>query len=109
MKNKTTAALLALFLGGIGVHKFYLGQTGMGFLYLLLCWTFIPAFISFIEAIVLFTMSEQTFNLKYNNGVTLGFQDAISADTHVRCPECRELIRRDASKCKHCGSQLIPN
>ena len=29
-KNPTTAVLLALFLGGIGVHKFYLGQTGMG-------------------------------------------------------------------------------
>lgn len=27
MKNKTTAGLLALFLGGIGVHKFYLGKS----------------------------------------------------------------------------------
>lgn len=29
-------------------------------------------------------------------------------DTHVRCPECRELVLRDASKCKHCGCRLIP-
>lgn len=34
-KNKTTAGLLALFLGGLGVHKFYLGQTLAGVLYLL--------------------------------------------------------------------------
>lgn len=27
----------------------------------------------------------------------------------VRCPECRELIRADARKCKHCGSVLVPS
>ena len=30
-KSKTTAALLAFFLGGIGAHNFYRGQTGRGF------------------------------------------------------------------------------
>ncbi|HEX2573335.1 MAG TPA: TM2 domain-containing protein, partial [Polyangia bacterium] len=43
MKDKNTAAILAFTLGGIGVHRFYLGQTGMGIVYLLFCWTFIPA------------------------------------------------------------------
>ena len=33
-KNKTTAALLAFFLGVIGVHRFYLGYTGLGILQL---------------------------------------------------------------------------
>ena len=28
--------------------------------------------------------------------------------THVKCPECRELVLRDARKCKHCGCRLIP-
>ena len=28
--------------------------------------------------------------------------------THVKCPECRELVLRDARKCKHCGTALIP-
>lgn len=27
----------------------------------------------------------------------------------VRCPECRELVRWDAVKCKHCGAQLTPS
>lgn len=31
-----------------------------------------------------------------------------SPETHVRCPECRELVIRDARKCKHCGCALIP-
>ena len=31
-----------------------------------------------------------------------------SPATHVRCPDCRELVLRDARKCKHCGCALIP-
>lgn len=49
-KNPTTAVLLALFLGGIGIHKFYLNKVGLGIVYLLFCWTYIPAIIAFIEA-----------------------------------------------------------
>lgn len=26
--------------------------------------------------------------------------------TMARCPYCRELVRRDAVKCKHCGSSI---
>lgn len=52
-KNKTVAALLAIFLGGFGIHKFYLQKTGTGLLYLLFFWTFIPAIIGFIEGIIL--------------------------------------------------------
>ena len=29
-KSKTAAALLAIFLGGIGIHRYYLGYTGIG-------------------------------------------------------------------------------
>ena len=53
--NKTTYVLLALFLGGLGVHEFYAGKTGLGILYLLFCWTFIPAIIALIEAIIALT------------------------------------------------------
>ncbi len=28
--------------------------------------------------------------------------------THIKCPDCRELVLRDARKCKHCGSMLVP-
>lgn len=56
-KNPTTAVLLALFLGGLGAHKFYLGKTGMGIVYILFAWTTIPAWIALIEA---FTLSGKT-------------------------------------------------
>lgn len=31
-----------------------------------------------------------------------------SPDTHIKCPDCRELILKDARVCKHCGCKLIP-
>lgn len=50
-KNPTTAVILALLLGGLGAHKFYLGKTAMGVFYILFSWTTIPAWIALIEAI----------------------------------------------------------
>ena len=32
----------------------------------------------------------------------------ITPETHVHCPDCRELVRKEARKCKHCGSALTP-
>lgn len=34
-KKKVTAALLCAFLGGLGVHRFYVGKVGTGILQLL--------------------------------------------------------------------------
>ena len=29
--------------------------------------------------------------------------------THVRCPDCKELVRKDAVVCRHCGCRLVPS
>lgn len=65
-RSRTSAAIFALFLGGLGVHKFYLGQPGLGILYLFFCWTFIPSIVGFIEFIVYLSMSDEAFNIRYN-------------------------------------------
>ncbi len=64
VKNKVAAGLLAIFLGGIGVHKFYLGKIGMGVLYIIFCWTYIPALIGLVEGIIYLTQSDEAFQLK---------------------------------------------
>ena len=48
-KEVTAGVLLALFLGGVGAHKFFMGQPVMGVLYILFCWTFIPLLVSLVE------------------------------------------------------------
>ncbi|MCR5508024.1 MAG: TM2 domain-containing protein [Lachnospiraceae bacterium] len=70
IKSKVAAGLLGIFLGGIGVHKFYLGQIGMGILYVCFCWTGIPALVGFIEGIIYLTQSDEIFALK--NHVRVG-------------------------------------
>lgn len=32
----------------------------------------------------------------------------VTPETHVRCPDCRELVRTDARVCKHCRGALVP-
>ena len=64
-KSKVVAALLAVFLGGIGMHKFYLGEVGLGIIYFLFCWTFIPSLIGLIEGIVYITSTDEAFARRY--------------------------------------------
>ncbi len=64
-KSRLAAALFAFFLGGFGVHKFYLGQIGLGVLYLVFSWTFIPAVVGVIEGILLLTQTDAAFAARY--------------------------------------------
>jgi TM2 domain-containing membrane protein YozV len=69
-RSRTTAALLALFLGGLGIHKFYLGRIGWGIVYLLLCWTFIPLLVGIVEGVFLLMMSDDEFPSRYGARAT---------------------------------------
>jgi TM2 domain-containing membrane protein YozV len=77
-KNRQVAGLLAIFLGGIGIHKFYLGYTKQGLVYLLantigcvvtmfLLW--IPNIalycMAVIEGIIYLTKSDEEFEQTY--------------------------------------------
>ena len=68
-KSKVAAGLLAIFLGGLGIHKFYLGYTTQGIILLLvtilgallLIGPLITGVISLIEGIIYLTKSDEDF------------------------------------------------
>jgi len=77
-KNKVAAGLLAIFLGGLGIHKFYLGFTGPGLVYLLIntigfaiTWellcipNMILGMIALIEGVIYLTRSDEEFEQLY--------------------------------------------
>ena len=74
-RGKTAAGLLALFLGILGIHKFYLGQWGAGLLYLLATLFFCSYAVwivgllflaSLAEMILLLSMPPEEFQNKYH-------------------------------------------
>lgn len=77
-KSKTAAGLLGIFLGGLGIHKFYLGFTGPGLVYLLtntvgwvITWillgipNIVLGIMAFIEGIIYLTKSDEEFEQIY--------------------------------------------
>jgi len=80
-KSKVTAGILAILLGGFGIHKFYLGYIGAGLVFLIvntigwaITWllAFIPnwvlGLIAFVEGILYLTKSDEEFHKTYVEG-----------------------------------------
>jgi TM2 domain-containing membrane protein YozV len=66
MKDRITALLLCFFLGGFGIHKFYLGKNTAGIIYLVFSFTFVPSIFAFFEFFGLCFMSDREFNARFN-------------------------------------------
>jgi len=68
-RNKYVAAVIALILGPLGIHRFYLGRIGTGVLMLILTCTAIGALVSvpwaLIDAIRYLVMSDREFAARY--------------------------------------------
>lgn len=66
-KDKTTAGLLALLIGWLGIQYFYLGKTTAGVLTILL--TIVTcslwSVVTFVQGIMMLVMSQQDFERKY--------------------------------------------
>jgi TM2 domain-containing membrane protein YozV len=68
--KKTTAGILALLLGGFGVHKFYLGYTSAGILQILITLLTCGAgsIVAVVEGIMYLTKSDHEFIQTYQVG-----------------------------------------
>jgi len=68
-RNKYVAALLAFFLGTLGLHRFYLGRNGSGILMLVLTITvvgvIVTAPLALIDAVRTVFMSDDEFQRRY--------------------------------------------
>ena len=65
-KSRVGAGVLAILLGGVGIHKYYLGRIGQGILYTLFCLDRrFPALLGIIEGIIYLTMDDEQFWQKY--------------------------------------------
>ena len=63
--KKVTAGILAILLGGLGVHKFYLGYTTEGIIMILLLFCGISPIIGLVEGIIYLTKSDPEFYWTY--------------------------------------------
>lgn len=79
----------AVFVGAYGASK---GRSGIG-------WGLLAVLISPLIAALFCAIASDLKNPK---------AVAPNPNTHVKCPDCRELVLNDARKCKHCGCSLVP-
>lgn len=61
------AVILALIVGGIGIHHFYVGQHVWGIFGILFFWTGIPTIIALIQVVIWLFNGRDEFNKNFNN------------------------------------------
>lgn len=80
-----------VFAIGVGVIASSRGRDGFG-------WFCLAMLISPLIAVVIVALIP---SLKAAPG-------APTPRTHVKCPDCAELVLAEARVCKHCGCRLVP-
>ena len=65
--SKPTATLLAFALGGVGAHRFYLGQWKTGLAMLLFWWTLVPTVVGFVDFVRYVLLTDREFADRYGD------------------------------------------
>ena len=126
-RDEVVGILLALFLGGFGVHHFYLRRTGLGVLYACFCWTPFPWVLGFIECFfmpgrvrefnaiqaagiaaalgIAVPVYVQPINLMVNVPTASGPQ-GFQPWTLIACSRCQKTNPAGARFCSGCGAAL---
>ena len=122
-RDELVGVLLALFLGGFGVHHFYLRRTGLGVLYLLFFWTPFPWILGFIECFFM-PGRVREFNAiqaagiaamlgismppgwGYPFNITVNVPTAAQPGTLAACGRCGQTFPHGARFCSGCGAAI---
>jgi TM2 domain-containing membrane protein YozV len=121
-RDEVVGVLLALFLGGFGVHHFYLRRTGLGILYLLFSWTGITWILGFIECFFM-PGRVREFNAIQAAGIASALGMPLPAwgqpftvnvhptavsqpSTLSACTRCSQTNAAGAKFCSSCGGSL---
>jgi len=121
-RDEVVGILLALFLGGLGIHHFYLRRTGLGILYICFAWTGIPMFLGFIECFFMPGRVREFNHIQaagiaamlgipmpgwgYPVNVTVNVPPGAQASALSACGRCRQTNPPDARFCSGCGAAL---
>ncbi len=123
-RDEIVGILLALFLGTFGIHHFYLRRTGLGILYVCLCWSGIPTILGFIECFFM-PGRVREFNAVQAAGIAAALGIPVpgwgqpsayatanvppqpaGAPSLVACPRCQTTNPSGSRFCSACGNAL---
>lgn len=114
-KDEVIGVLLAIFLGGLGIHHFYLRRDGLGIVYLVFSWTGIPMVIAWVEAFFMPSRVRQynAMQAMYISSQILGVPQLIPGQPiasapagTARCNACGAQVDPTATFCTHCGAAI---
>ena len=103
-KDKNVAALLALTLGWAGVHRFYLGQIGLGILYVFLMGSGLTTVLGFIDALAIFFMDQEKFDRKFNRERARSYYRPRSSRN--RYPHRRRLTAEEEAEARRIAERV---
>lgn len=111
MKSKYVGGFLGIIFGVFGTHKFYLGNSSAGFFrFGLFAFALVSSFkfiipilsiLGFIEGILLLSMSQREFDLKYN--------EQAPGESKSRRPQRREYHHRQREKAPAAPRRPVSN
>jgi TM2 domain-containing membrane protein YozV len=67
-RSRNVAIFLSLFLGWVGIQKYYIGSVFMGVLCSIFAFTSIPFFLGLLDVVRFALMTDDEFDAKYNTG-----------------------------------------
>jgi TM2 domain-containing membrane protein YozV len=113
-KDEVIGVLFAIFLGGLGIHHFYLRRDGLGILYLVFFWTGLPMVVAWIEAFFMpsrvrqYNAAQAVYISSRILAIPTGAGAPEPALSLPKGPDSRTWAPATATKCNACGSFVDP-